>query len=284
MQSHHLSGLRLFFVQTLATIPPSHPLNRNSHIMSAADLDTDAGLVDLFLHATDVAQDAALLDALVHRAGLVTMARLPRTRTDPRLVLPSPAEAPMLHALLPTLNATERALLCELWSGSATRHTLLATRPSVVVDPALTFQHALAAVRPGHDSDAVVAAAWTALGEWVLVPFFMYPEDIARLFVPVPGSDGSRCQWHTAWSHLPTVAATALPLVLLQCDGERPLRHVYDHFVSQQRKVGGDEAAHTVLLNEFVTHVRALWELLESLGLLVASRTPFPLLWEHSYK
>jgi hypothetical protein len=225
-------------------------------------LDSDAGLVDLFLHACDVPLDALQLDALLTRAGLVTRARLPRARDGG---LPAAAHAPHLHTLWPRLTEAQRGLVSELLTGQHTRHTVLAMRPALRPDD---YDSSLLPAAPASFAAALAAGT---VWEWVLVPMYVYPEDLARACHPVPDTPDA-WRWARASASVLPLAATALAL-LRRLDGTRTLEYVWQSGAAGVAR-GRDE---------FVHDVRCVWEMFEPAGRLVASLTPFPDLWEHSY-
>jgi hypothetical protein len=264
--------------EVLRHLPPTHPLRCNRAMMNAADLDSREGRVDLFLHACDTACEIDQLDALLHCAGLQVCARLPRGRADAELSLPAHAAAPHLRSVVGALSSAEEALVCELFSGAHACHVVLATRASGDAIGALlpctvsSFPDALEAAFEELTHSAVEAtelarggtaavlpcstALWAELRRWVLVPVFVYTEDIEQRY----------------GAELALLSRAATRLVLRNIDGERTLQHVFDRY-AQTESVGA-----------FLADVRALWRLLEPRGLLCGSLTPFPLLWEHSYQ
>jgi hypothetical protein len=254
--------------EVLHTLPESHALRNNRAIMSAADLDSDAGLVDLFLHACDVAMDARQLDGLLTSAGLASISHLPRRRTNPASMLPPQARAPVLHELTKQMNAVDSALFCELWSGDAIIHTVLAkfsladlsSSTHLIPSIASSFSDALLAA---NQETVITSSAWTAFSSWSLVPCFIYPEDILQRYVVRTDVGLSFRGSVMPWSQ-------RISDILMCCEGTKTLGRIYAAKCS-------DSAL-------FIQDIQVLWSTLEPLGLLCASLTPFPFLWDHSYK
>ena len=149
-----------------------------------------------------------------------------------------------------------------------------------------------------------------------LVPFYLYPEDIEESLkkqtVPTESSSASGT-FPPSW---PTLPLTTVRHVLRFCDGNRTLAAVFRLYAAAAaapaaasegttaRGAGtgdgarddtpatralaaagpGDEDAHARLQRLFVADVQSVWAMLEPMGLLVASLTPLPCLWDHSYK
>ena len=208
------------------TVPPTHWLRHNQNLLE--DLEEDIGVYDLLLHSHDRSYTVHQLYDFVAGAGLHFGGfayPVNRLRMDPVLNVTDKR----LLQRIQRLSQRDRDAVMEIWSGIILRHTFYITaQPDTAARPE----------------------------ELDLVPYlFGAPYDFARGFAGqlANAPKGKPVTWQQQGAFLSVVPGTYSARILMQIDGNRTLRQVFDRV---RAEAGGKAPTDEKLLANFLP----VWE------------------------